>query len=199
MSGRLVDLSQPNVAIPDPVVVDTNVVVAFALAAYHQVPRQAAQATALFQHLVNANQLALLTPTAFSEFLHAAIMARYKQVFRQRGRAALAHHFGAPVRDARELYKRDPSILQLYATTLDQLCQSLAGNNVVLLDPDQLGPVRTGRAHHRQLLNLVGRYGLDSSDASILLEAHRLGISAVVSMDRDMQRALADFDVYTWL
>jgi len=50
-----------------------------------------------------------------------------------------------------------------------------------------------------ELIRLVGRYGLDTNDALILMEASRLGISAIVTMDRDMRRALPDFDIYTWV
>jgi hypothetical protein len=82
---------------------------------------------------------------------------------------------------------------------LEQLRQRLASHNVVIAGPDRLGPIPSGLAYDQELVRLVGRYGLDTSGAAILLEAQRLGISALVTLDPDMQRAQADFDVYTWL
>ena len=45
---------------------------------------------------------------------------------------------------------------------------------------------------------MIGRYGVDTNDAVIRLEARRAGISAVATLDPDMRRAAADFDIYTW-
>ncbi len=45
---------------------------------------------------------------------------------------------------------------------------------------------------------MIGRYGLDTSDCLILMEAARLGVRSVVTMDRDLLRAQSDFDIYTW-
>lgn len=55
-----------------------------------------------------------------------------------------------------------------------------------------------GRHYAEELIDRMTDYGLDSSDTLMLMEARRLGIDGIVSMDTDMQRALADFDVYTW-
>jgi predicted nucleic acid-binding protein len=51
----------------------------------------------------------------------------------------------------------------------------------------------------RELVEFVGAYGLDSSDAAILVEARRYGLTDIVTLDADMQRAQADFTIYTWL
>lgn len=77
MSGRLIDLSQPNVAIPDPVAVDTNVIVALFQAFFPgSTSRQATQAASLFNHVIHANQQVVLTGTGYSELLHIAVRDR---------------------------------------------------------------------------------------------------------------------------
>jgi hypothetical protein len=63
----------------------------------------------------------------------------------------------------------------------------------------QLGvPIR----HERDLLkhdpSVLQRYAGQLAGLREALMANNLGISAIVTMDRDMLRALVDFDVYTW-
>lgn len=52
---------------------------------------------------------------------------------------------------------------------------------------------------YAELVHLVGKYGLDSNDAVILMEAQRCGVADIVTVDRDLLRAPADFTIYTWL
>lgn len=64
MSGSLVDLSRPDVAIPDPVVLDTTVVIAFLQAYFPGAhPQQVARASRFFAHLRAGNRQAILTPS----------------------------------------------------------------------------------------------------------------------------------------
>lgn len=77
--------------------------------------------------------------------------------------------------------------------------QRLLAANIAFADPSDLDPISSGQRYDRELLDLVVRYGLDTSDATILMEAMRIGVQSIVSFDRDMQRALTDFDIYTWL
>ena len=60
-------------------------------------------------------------------------------------------------------------------------------------------PLPAGVSYDRELIHLVGRYGLDTSDAAILLEARRAGVIDLVTLDLDWRRAHVDFDVHTWL
>lgn len=199
MSGSVVDLMQPDVTIPDPVVLDTNVVVEWIQTSNQQPSRQMLRARSFIQRLIRSNQEAILTPTGYSEVLHFAIMARYKSVFKQQGKVALAARYGVNISDPRRLFKQDSSILQQYAASLNVLVGSLTGANVAIAEPDEFGPIASGRSHQRELLHLVTHYGLDTSDALILMEASRLGVRSIVTMDGDMLRARADFDIYTWL
>lgn len=126
MRLRLVDLSQPNVPIADPVALDTSVVTEFFRVAYRTSPTQTAHAQAFFRDLVGRGQQAFLTPSGYNEYLHVAIIARYKTVSHQQGRAVLSRQLGAPIRHERDLLKYDPSILRDYASTLALLRQALS-------------------------------------------------------------------------
>jgi hypothetical protein len=97
------------------------------------------------------------------------------------------------------LYKQDETILQAFLPDLERLRQLLIANGLLFLSPDELGPIVSGRSYDEELLNLVGTYGLDSGDAVILMEAQRYGVTDVITLDADFQRARADFTIHTWL
>lgn len=198
MPGRSVDLSQPDTQLPELIAVDTNVLVARTLAVDHQAQTTSAtHAGRFFDDLIAAERSVVCTPTAFSELLHTSIRQRYQREL-QTNRQELTARFGARITSWSELYKRDDSILHDHALSLERMRLRLANYNVVVVAPEDLGPIPSGRLFDEELLRLIGRYGLDTNDALILMEASRLGISAIVTLDRDMRRALPDFDVYTW-
>ncbi|MGH2535747.1 MAG: hypothetical protein ACRDJW_26140 [Thermomicrobiales bacterium] len=200
MPGQLDDLSRPGALLPDPIIVDSNVVVTYlAAASSGQNRTELVRAQALFHTIRNTRQQAILTPTAYSEVIHADIKLTY-----QRERAAhlssLTAHYGRTGGFSwLDLYKLDPSILRRRAVDFERLRLRLIASNLVLLSPEDLGPIPSGRRYDEELLDLVCRYGLDMSDATIQMEAVRVGVFEIVSFDRDMRRALADFDVYAWL
>jgi predicted nucleic acid-binding protein len=105
----------------------------------------------------------------------------------------------SPVRGWTDLYKQDPAILQVFLPDLERFRRLLIANGLYFVSPWDLGPVASGRRHDEELVHLVGTYGLDSNDAAILMEAQRLGWTDVVTLDADMQRAQADFNIYTWI
>lgn len=200
MSGSVVDLSRPIVAVPNPIAVDSNVIVALLERLFPgQRFEHTAQAEGFFRHILENDQQAVLTPTAYSEILHVAVRKTYE--LRPRGnRTALSEQFGVPMSRWQDLYKQDPTPLQELSNNLSQLHARLVAYNVVIADLDDFGDSGDRRSRHfaSDLIDRTVRYGLDSSDAMITLEASRLGIGAIVSMDREMQRAVADFDIYTW-
>lgn len=200
MTGRLVDLSEPGEPFPDTIVLDSNVVVTW-MEQFHsrRQRRELFQAIAFFRRMRQAGRQAILTPTAYGEVIHAAIKVMYVRE-RVSQRAALTAHYGRLGGFSwLNLYKIDPTILQAQADVLEEWRERLLAGSIVLLDPSDLGPIPSGQRYDRELLDLVVRYGLDTSDATILLEAMRIGVHSLVSFDRDMQRAVADFDIYTWL
>jgi predicted nucleic acid-binding protein len=91
------------------------------------------------------------------------------------------------------------TILQTFLPDLEQLRWLLIASGLLFLAPDDLGPIVSGRSYHEELIHLVGTYGLDSNDALLLMEARRSGVTDVVTLDADLRRAQADFNIYTWL
>lgn len=200
MDGRVVDLSQPDVMWPDPIAIDSNVVVAY-LQEYvpSRDPRRTGYAAAFVQRLNSLNQRAVLTPTAYSELLHVLVRSHYELIVNA-NRDVLSRQYGVRIRRWQDLYKRDPTPLRLLRSTLIELRQALVLNGIVIAGPEasEDQALTSTRRYDEELIERMVRYGLDSSDAMITIEASRLGIGAIVSMDRDMQRAIVDFDIYTW-
>ena len=202
MAGRVVDLSGGDVAFPSPIVVDSNLLVDYVVVPFVSTPApttlNAQRARRFFRALIAGNGTGVITPTAFAETIHAAVKLRYNQVRLRLGPGARIVN-GRPVTNWLSLYKADPTILQALRPDLIQLRHLLIANGLLLLTPDDLGPIASGRSYDEELIHLVTAYGLDSNDALILMEAHRFGLTDVVSLDADFQRAQADFTIYTWL
>jgi predicted nucleic acid-binding protein len=186
--------------LPDPIVVDANVVTARLLASYSGHHRLGPpRADRFFADLIANSAVGIVTPMVFNEIIHVALKIRYQGEL-SAYRTNLVARYGTRGRYTwLDLYKLDPTIIQRYAVGLEQLRQLLVANNLLVIGHDDLGAIPSGFPYDQELVRLVGRYGLDSSDAAILLEAQRAGIPNLVTLDRDMQRASVDFDVYTWL
>jgi predicted nucleic acid-binding protein len=200
MAGNLFSLVDPGVPFPDPIIIDANVIIARMLGSYPSQNRgDLERANAFFRALLSRGQQSILTPTAYSEVIHASIKATYLAA-RREYQAALSAHYGRPHGFSwLDLYKMTPAILQQRTFELEQLRQQLVASNLVILSPEDLGPIPSGQRYDTELLALVGRFGLDTSDATILMESTRVGITDIVTFDQDMQRALDAFDIYTWL
>ncbi len=204
MPGSVVDLSGTNLHVPDVIMVDTSILVERLLASFPDgvlpstVAVNAERARWFFRTLASSGGIGLVTPTVFTEFIHAAIKARYKYERRRLGATAL-QTYGRPINDWLALYKLDPTILQTYLPVMMQFRLWLTLNGLLILGPEDLTPLDSGRTHGEELVRLVGRYGLDSGDAAILLEARRVNVTDIVTLDADLRRAQSDFTIYTWL
>lgn len=140
---------------------------------------------------------AIVPPTAYSEFLHTMIRFRYERELRER-RAEIRERYGARITSWTGLYKRDSSVLRHHVLELERIRAGLASNHISVISPNELAPLRSEQQFDKELIRMVGRYGLDTSDCLILMEAARLGVRSIVTMDRDLLRARDDFDIYTW-
>lgn len=98
-----------------------------------------------------------------------------------------------------DLYKLNPAVLQEQQDYIRSLTTLLVLEDIAVLDQSDLALSSESQRIDSALPDMIVRFGLDSSDAMILLEAARAGIPGVVSFDRDMRRAVSDFDIYTWL
>lgn len=198
--GRIVDLSLPGVQRPSRLALDSSILIPQFLSAFHTpYPLVASRVGRLFTLLQASGAAGLVTSTVANEFFHFAIAATYKSELPNH-RARLAAQFG-PRRsyDWHQLYKIDCTILQRFGPGLERLRRLLITNNLLFLQPGDLTPIASGRSLDEELVHLIGRYGLDTSDPAILLETQRFNTFSIATLDQDMQRAVADFDVYTWL
>lgn len=204
MPGSVVDLSVVGPVFPDPIVVDTNLIVEHLVVPFIPIlpaspVRVNAQRAGLFFHtLISTSGTGIVTPIAFTEFVHAAVRFKYNQERLRLGPGARGTS-GRPFADWLALYKQDETILQAFLPDLEQLRQLLIAIGLLFLSPDELGPIASGRNYDQELVNLVGTHGQDSNDALLLMEARRCGVTDVITLDADLQRAQADFTIYTWL
>lgn len=204
MPGSVIDLSRPGYTIPDPIVVDTNLIVERLIVplagttSSPQVTVNAHRANQFFLSLLATNRTGIVTSTVLNELLHVAIRTKYQEERRRLGSRS-RQPFGRTINSWRDLYKADATILQALLPNLAQLSHLLTTNGLLFLPPDVLGPITSGRAYDEELIHLVGTYGLDSNDALILMEAQRAGVRDVITLDADLRRAQADFNIYTWL
>lgn len=203
MPGSVVDLAIPGTRFPDPIAIDSNLLVErLAVPFLGALPRYATvhaqRVEQFFLELAAAGGTGIVTPTVFSEFVHVAIRIKYQLEFNHLSPTA-RRGSGRLLRGWHDLYKRDATILQAFQPVLDQFRAALIANNMLFLAPDELGPIPSGRTYDEELIHLVGTYGLDSNDAAILMEAQRCGVMDIATLDVDMQRAQQDFNIYTWI
>ncbi|MDQ3693000.1 MAG: PIN domain-containing protein [Chloroflexota bacterium] len=204
MPGSVTDLTVAGARFPDPIIVDTNLIVEFLVAPLIEgrpLPRTTAnarRADQFFSELHDGNGTGLVTPTVFNEVIHISIRFKYKQVWFELRTGSRAT-YRRPIRDWTDLYKQDRTILQSFSADLQRLRQRFVANGLHFVAPDELDAIASGRTYDDELLHLVGTHGLDSNDALILMEAQRYGVTDIITLDSDMLRARADFNIYTWL
>ncbi len=194
MAGNIFDLDDPNVRLPNFFILDTNVVVEFHMApVIASLPdanaTQAQRASQLFQRLADEHKLGFITPIIYSEVMHLAIKLNYQKHGLSRGLKK-----GGWL----NLYKTEPTFIQTLQPNLEELRFLLSTNRTTFLSPDDLGPIDSNTTFDHRLIELCCTYSLDTHDAGILFEAERFGIDSIVTMDSDLQRAQADFNIYTW-
>jgi predicted nucleic acid-binding protein len=196
MPGRIVDLSDPSVVIPDRIAFDANVLVTRFITPKQITVDYAARRKRVRSFLTamrTQRALGFVTPTVFQEFLHVAIKAKYSK--------DLATHASAiGGRKSWELlFKTRPDLLTGYVRSLRRLPILMTLADIAIAQPENLSLPIDGRRFEAALLDAVRRYQLDLNDAAILLEMRRAGLDAIVTEDPDLRRAATDFDVYTWL
>lgn len=186
-------------------VVDTNVVANLLLASFpagtasHSQQRDSHRAIQYFQDLQANGGIGVVTPTVFTELIHVLIKARYRHEINTLSKLDMQRKYGKVFNAWNLLYKDDPAILQNFKPQLNRLKMLLMANGLLFLEPDHLGQIVSGRKFDDEMIELATKYGLNSNDARILIEVQCCGLTDIVSFDKDIQRASADFTVYTWL
>lgn len=197
MAGN-VDLNNPTSALPQLIVVDTNLVLELLAASlgYSQHPAHALRAQDFSRRLSQAGTFGVVMPATFIELTHLLVKFAYQHAFRH-GKSALVQRFG-PLSSWSDLYKRDPSILQGMRSDLTELARLMTASQLYLFDSGRFLPFASGRSHDEELIHVMCEYGLDSGDALMLMEAQRVPVLDIASLDADLMRAQRDFTIYTW-
>lgn len=207
MPGRLVDLLTTTVELPDFMVVDSNIVIDWVRAsAPHPLnvplltPTTAQlRAIRLVDGLQQRGGLGLVTSVSANEVFHFLLKTAYQQAVPRYG-ADLAARFPNVRRyEWLHLYKTRSDLLKQFVEELERARRWMRTNGLLVIQPNDLAPIASGRTLDEELLGAVERYELDTSDAAILVEARRAGVTSIASADPDLRRAQLDFDVYTWL
>jgi hypothetical protein len=140
-----------------------------------------------------------VTLSCLKEVLHFAIKATYRSEI-PNYLTGLGVAFPRQARyDWIDLYKIEPGILQGFHPDLTQLRRLMVAKHLLILQPEDLLRDPTGRSWEQALIDVIGLYGLDSSDASLLLEARKVSVFSIATLDPDLRRSAVDFDIYTWL
>lgn len=202
MSGRVIDLALGGVDLPHAIVVDSSLVYEYVIASYpDQPPLNAIRAAEFFRLLKTSGSTAIVTPMIVKEVFHLLLRARCTALV-PAYRPLLSQQF--PWRKPRsfnwrDVYKFDDRLVQQLVPDLRTLKSLLMLNGVAILPFQEIDPSAFGQRWEETLIDGVARYGLDTYDAMVLLEARQAGIFSIATLDVDFQRAQIDFDVYTWL
>ena len=145
MSRSVFDLASLAVRLPRQIVIDTNLLVARLLTA-HRTPtvEEVDRSSRLFWLLRSQEAVGIVASVSLAELLHVAIRAKYRSELPNQ-RAALAVRW--PTKrgfDWRDLYKLRPDIRRSFAPDLERLRQLFVLHGLVVLRPEDLGPVPDG-------------------------------------------------------
>lgn len=205
MAGSLVDLVDPRIVLPDRLVVDSNIVIDWLLGEGNVVVPNASvtvaqeRAIRFVVRLQNDGATGVIASTSMEEIFHVILKLGYRRALPAHG-LDLADRFPNIKRPGWEhLFKARSDLVKRFVPTMNEAIVAIRASQFVLLQPDDLGPIPSGQPLEDELIGTMERYELDSADAAILVAARRAGIDAIVTADRDLQRARLDFDVFTWL
>lgn len=204
MAGSLVDLAGPDASLPLRLVVDSNIVIDWLLATGRLLAGNGAGSTAqarsagLVERIRIEGAVGLVTSTGLNEVFHFVLKTAYQSELRRVRSDPAVRRSGSERHGWLGLFKVRSGLVRQIALDLDAIRVLMDDNGLVFLQPDELGPIPSGRALDDELVRTMERYELDSSDAAILIEAARAGINAIATADRDLHRARLDFAVYTW-
>jgi predicted nucleic acid-binding protein len=198
-AGNVIDLSDSRITLPSLIVVDTNILVELLASSFgtEASPANGARAAEFFVRLKAAHATGIVTPAIYAELVHVLVRNQYRTVLK-RNRQAIVQRYGQ-INSWVDLYKHDPSILQDMRSILVPVTTLLIASGLYFLDYDELNPISSGNAIDQELVDIMCRYGLDSNDAMLLIEAQRIPVTDIATFDLDLRRAHHDFRIYTWV
>lgn len=184
------DLSDPTIALPSQLVVDTSLLLA--LRPGDDNPHAAA-AQAFVRRLgerIAAYELVVWLPLpVLQECYHIILANGLRRTWERMDPASRPPNW-------LKAYKDQPALLETCLPDLTRFRELLAAIPLTPVQPEDLAtPVSVGPLEER-MRHLITVYHLLAQDALILAEAERLGVSAIATLDRDWRRVTV-FDVYT--
>lgn len=203
MPGSVHNLAIPGTVLPAEMIVDTNLIVTrflapFLSAASPTAALQSQRAQWFFGEVASGRTIGFVTPRVLDEVLHVQIKAMFAndvpnfQADLQRQWPTVRRHTWS------HLFKIRPQNLRQYAQDLTATVNDLVNFNLYLLQPWDLDAL-AGIAWEEELVRRIKRYQTDTADTSILLEAERVGVMNVATLDKDYRNAHRDFHIYTWV
>ena len=155
MAGRIIDLSGPGVVIPDRIAFDANVLVTRFITPKLITADYAArrkQVRSFLTAMRTQRALGIVTPTAFQEFLHVAIKAKYSKDLGTYA-SAIGGRKGWEL-----LFKARPDLLTGYVRSLRRLPILMTLADIAIAQPENLLLPIDGRRFEAALLDAVRRY-----------------------------------------
>ncbi len=204
MAGGLFDLASPDTQLPSELVLDSGVIIHWLTAVGWRVapiPPSPLQlgAVRLVGQIVRSKGSGLVTPTSLNEVFHFVLKTGFHAALPDYQQDLVARYPKVRRHEWYHLFKARSDFVTLIEADLNRIRRLMLGNRLLVLQPDDLGPIPSSRALDDELARTMARYQFASSDAAILIEARRAGVSAIASSDADFRRAQFDFDVDTWL
>lgn len=204
MAGGLFDLASPDTQLPSELVLDSGVIIHWLTAVGWRaapIPPSSLQlgAVRLVGQLVRSKGSGLVTPTSLNEVFHFVLKTGFHAALPDYQQDLVARYPKVRRHEWYHLFKARSDLVTLIEADLNRIRRLMLGNRLLVLQPDDLGPIPSSRALDDELARTMARYQFDSSDAAILIEARRARVSAIASSDADFRRGQFDFDVYTWL
>ena len=205
VAGNLIDLSLPGVRIPSRLAFDSSVVIDWLAAVTQPSPRLSPllpahlRAAQLIGRLGVEQAVGLVPSTSLSEVFHVVVKTGYRAALPNHRADLLARYPNVRRHGWEHLFKARPDLIKRFAADLHRVRRLMTGSRLLFLQPEDLGDLPSGRTLDDEMIRVMARYELDTSDAAILIEAQRAGVTSIVTADSDLRRAQLDFDIYTWL
>jgi hypothetical protein len=190
MPANLLDIDDPNLNIPEFIVLDASIVLELRTTRIAQ-PRQKSAASFLnrLRNLTLSGHVMPLLPLLAFEECYFKICQSIIKTEKQRANSPGDWHV---------YYKNNPNVILRCQDDLNTFNQILQAFPIVVTEPEDLAvlPLDTEQRLAERMGELIQNYRILPKDATILSTAERLGIDTVVSLDGDWARATG-FNVIT--
>jgi predicted nucleic acid-binding protein len=183
MAAILIDINDPNIQLPEFIVLDASVVLELRVSPNRQ--RHHNSAINFFRRLrplASSGQVMPLLPLLALEECYFKI-CQYKILeFLANNNIQTPWH---------RYYKQNPQIIQNTVQNLQVFYNILRSFPIVVIEPEDLAvlPIDTEPRLSERMKDFIQNFLILPKDATILSNAERLGIDTVVTLDSDWSRA----------